>query len=295
MEEFTNGKGIYCMKIEKVGVVGCGLMGSGIVEVCARAGYSVTVSEVNQQLLDKGLAAITNSITRAAERGKITDEDKKATLGRIKGTTNLEDFKNCNLVIEAVLEDMARKKDIFRLLDKVCPKTSILATNTSCLAIIEMAMSTQRPDKVLGIHFFNPAPVMKLVEIVKPIAVSQETVSDAKAFAESLGKKVIFAPDSPGFVVNRLLVPFIIDSIRIYEAGTATAEDIDQGMVLGCNHPMGPLALADLVGLDTLVMVGNAMYEEFKEPRFAPTPLLKKMVAAGRLGRKTGRGFYQYS
>lgn len=282
-------------KIDKVGVVGAGLMGSGIAEVCARAGYSVLVSEVNQQLLDKGLNAVNTSITKAAERGKITEADKNATLGRLRGTTNLADFHDRDLVIEAIVEDTARKKEVFRQLDKVCPKTAILASNTSCLAVIEMGMSTQRPDKVLGIHFFNPAPVMKLVEVVKTIAVSPETVNDARAFAESLGKKVIFAPDSPGFVVNRLLVPFIIDAIRIYEAGTATAEDIDQGMVLGCNHPMGPLALGDLVGLDTLVMVGNAMYEEFKEPRFAPPPLLKKMVAAGRLGRKTGRGFYQYS
>lgn len=283
------------MKIAKVGVVGAGLMGSGIAEVCARAGYSVLVSEVTQQLLDKGLNAVNTSITKAAERGKITEADKAGTVSRLRGTTDLADFHDRDLVIEAIVEDMARKKEVFRQLDKVCPKTAILASNTSCLAVIEMGMSTQRPDKVLGIHFFNPAPVMKLVEVVKTIAVSPETVNDAKAFAESLGKKVIFAPDSPGFVVNRLLVPFIIDAIRIYEAGTATAEDIDQGMVLGCNHPMGPLALGDLVGLDTLVMVGNAMYEEFKEPRFAPPPLLKKMVTAGRLGRKTGRGFYQYS
>lgn len=283
------------MAIEKIGVIGAGLMGSGIAEVCARSGYSVLVLEVNQLLLDKGLNAIRTSLTRGAERGKITEADKTATLGRLRGTTNLADFNDRDLVIEAIVEDMAKKKDVFKQLDKICPKSAILATNTSCLAVIEMAMCTQRPDRVLGIHFFNPAPVMKLVELVKTIAVSPETVAEAKAFGESLGKKAIFAPDSPGFVVNRLLVPYMIDAIRIFEAGTATAEDIDQGMVLGCNHPMGPLALTDLVGLDTAMLVANAMYEEFKEPRFAAPPLLKKMVAAGRLGRKTGRGFYQYS
>lgn len=283
------------MKIQTVGVVGCGLMGAGIAEVCARSGYSVVATEINSQLLNKGLASINTSLTKAVERGRMKEEEKTATLGRLRGTLDMADFRSCDLVIEAILEDMAKKKELFAQLGKICPKTAILATNTSCLSVTEMAIASGRPDRVVGLHFFNPATVMKLVEIVKTIAISQETLDQAKAFSESLGKKVIFAPDVPGFVVNRLLLPYVLDAMRLLEASTATAEDIDQGMMLGCNYPMGPLALADLIGLDVITLVTSAMYDEFKEPRFAPPPSLRRLIAAGRLGRKTGQGFYKYS
>jgi 3-hydroxybutyryl-CoA dehydrogenase len=282
------------MEIKKVGIVGCGLMGSGIAELSARAGYGTVVSEANDELLKRGLTAINSSLSRGVERQKITEADKTAALGRIQGTTKLEDFKDCDLVIEAIIEDIEIKKKVFAQLDGICPRSSILATNTSCLSIIEMAMATQRPEQVLGIHFFNPAPVMRLAELVKTIATSEETIQTARTFAESLGKTPILATDAPGFVVNRLLIPYMLDAVRVLEAGLATKEDIDQGMVLGCNHPMGPFTLADLTGLDTLYFVANAMFEEFKEPRFAPPVLLRKMVTAGRLGRKTGKGFYDY-
>lgn len=282
------------MEIKKVGIVGCGLMGSGIAELSARSGYSTMVSEASADLLDKGLAALGSSLAKGVARQKLTEADRDAALGRIKGTTNLADLKDCDLVIEAIVEDMEIKKKVFAQLDEVCPKGAILATNTSCLSIIEMAMATRRPGQVLGIHFFNPAPVMKLAELVKTIATSEETIETARAFAESLGKTAILATDSPGFIVNRLLIPFMLDAIRVLESGLATREDIDHGMVMGCNHPMGPLALVDLTGVDTLFFVANAMFEEFKEPRFAPPPLLRKMVTAGRLGRKTGKGFYDY-
>ncbi len=282
------------MEIKKVGIVGCGLMGSGIAELSARSGYSTMVSEASADLLDKGLAALGSSLAKGVARQKLTEADRDAALGRIKGTTNLADLKDCDLVIEAIVEDMEIKKKVFAQLDEVCPKGAILATNTSCLSIIEMAMATRRPGQVLGIHFFNPAPVMKLAELVKTIATSDETIETARAFAESLGKTAILATDSPGFIVNRLLIPFMLDAIRVLESGLATREDIDHGMVMGCNHPMGPLALVDLTGVDTLFFVANAMFEEFKEPRFAPPPLLRKMVTAGRLGRKTGKGFYDY-
>ena len=282
------------MEIEKVGIVGCGLMGSGIAELSARSGYSTMVSEASAEFLDKGLAALGSSLSKGVARHKLTEADRDAALGRIKGTTNLADLKDCDLVIEAIVEDMEIKKKVFAQLDEVCTEGALLATNTSCLSIIEMAMATRRPGQVLGIHFFNPAPVMKLAELVKTIATSDETIETARAFAESLGKTAILATDSPGFIVNRLLIPFMLDAIRVLEAGLATREDIDQGMVMGCNHPMGPLALVDLTGVDTLFFVANAMFEEFKEPRFAPPPLLRKMVTAGRMGRKTGKGFYDY-
>lgn len=282
------------MAISNVGVVGCGLMGSGIAEVCIRAGYQTIVSEVSQELLDRGLNRLKSSMNTAVQRGKMKEEDMKAALERLRGTISLEDFKDCDLIIEAVTEDLSLKKEVFSRLDKICPPHAILATNTSCLPVIEMAMATGRPAQVVGLHFFNPAPVMRLVEIVKTIATSEETINTCRSFVDSLGKTAILAPDTPGFVVNRLLVPFLLDAIRALESGVATKEDIDQGMVLGCNHPIGPIALTDLVGLDTTLLVANAMYEEFKDPRYAPPPLLKKMVAAGRLGRKSGKGFYDY-
>ncbi len=282
------------MEIKQVGVVGCGQMGSGIAQVCAQAGYQVVVSEVNEEFLNKGLSSINSSLTRSVEKGRITRQDKDSVLSRIRGTTKMKDFGNCDLVIEAVTENLDLKKKTFAELDKTCPKSAILATNTSCLSIIEIAMATTRPGKVLGLHFFNPAPVMKLLEVVKTIATSDETLEVGKSFGQSLGKTVIVAQDAPGFIVNRLAVPLMLNAIRMVEAGVATAEDIDAGVTLGLNHPLGPLSVADLVGLDTLYFIANSIYEELKDPQFAPPVLLKKMVAAGWLGRKTGKGFHEY-
>ena len=282
------------MEIKKVGVVGCGQMGGGIAQVSAQSGYQVVVSEINDELLNKGLAAINSSLTRSVEKEKITPADKEAAMARLKGTTDLKDFGNCDLVIEAAVENLDLKKKIFTELERVCPKHAILATNTSCLPIIEMAMTTGRPDRVLGLHFFNPAPLMKLMEVVRTIATSDETVKIGRDFGQSLGKTVIIARDAPGFVVNRLLVPQLLNAIRMLEAGIATREDIDTGMTMGLNHPIGPLALSDLVGLDTLLFIANSTYDEFKDPQFAPPILLAKMVTAGWLGRKTGKGFYDY-
>lgn len=282
------------MEIKQVGVVGCGQMGSGITQVCAQSGYQVIVSEINNELLNKGMASINSFLTRSVEKGKITRQDKDSALSRIKGTTDLKDFGDCDLLIEAAVENLDLKKKIFAELDKFCPKHAILASNTSGLSIIDMAMATARPDKVLGIHFFYPVWLMKLLEIVKTIATSNETLEIGKDFAKSLGKTIIIAQDTPGFIVNRLMVPYLLNAIRMLEAGVATKEDIDTGMTLGLNHPMGPLALADFIGLDTLLFIANGIYAEFKDPQYAPPVLLAKMVTAGRLGRKTGKGFYDY-
>ena len=282
------------MEIKKVGVVGCGQMGGGIAQVSAQSGYQVVVSEINDELLNKGLAAINSSLTKSVEKEKITPADKEAALARLKGTTDLKDFGDCDLVIEAAIENLDLKKKIFAELDRVCPKHAVLATNTSCLSIMDMAVATGRPDRVLGLHFFNPAPLMKLMEVVRTIATSDETVKIGRDFGQSLGKTVIIARDAPGFVVNRLLVPQLLNAIRMLEAGIATREDIDTGMTMGLNHPIGPLALSDLVGLDTLLFIANSTYDEFKDPQFAPPILLAKMVTAGWLGRKTGKGFYDY-
>lgn len=282
------------MPIKKVGVVGCGLMGRGIVEVSAKAGYDVVVSEINQALLDKGIAAINASLTKAVGKGKVTESDKVATMGRIKGTTNTGDFKDRDLVIEAAVENLELKKKIFVDLDKICPKDTILATNTSCLSVLDVAAMTQKPDKVLGMHFFNPVPIMRGLELVRTILTSEETLKAADSFGKSVGKTVFTAQDAPGFIVNRLLMPYMLEAIRILEAGFATKEDIDQGVVLGLNHPMGPFTLADYIGLDTMYFVADAIYEEFKDPRYAPPLLLKKMVTAGQFGRKSGKGFYDY-
>ena len=282
------------MEIKNVGVVGCGLMGSGIAEVCARSGYQVVVSEINDELLNKGLAAINSGLTRSVDKGRISQADKDAIMARIKGTTSTKDFADCDLVIEAVIENMDLKKQVFAELDKVCPKHAILATNTSCLSVIDMARVTQRPEQVLGMHFFNPVPVMRLVELVKTILTSEDTLETARKFGESIGKTVAVSPDIPGFIVDRLANPFLLHAIRMVEEGIASAEEIDTSVRLGLNHPMGPLALADLVGLDTLLFIANAFYDELKDPKFAPPTLLKKMVAAGWLGRKTGKGFYEY-
>lgn len=283
------------MEIKKVGVVGCGTMGNGIVIVCAQSGYQVVVSEMNDQLLNKGLASINSFLSKSVEKGKLSQQDKDSTLARIKGTTSTQDFSDCDLVIEAAVENMDLKKKIFAEADKICPKHAILATNTSCLSIVDMAMATSRPDKVLGLHFWNPAPLMKLLEVVKTVATSDETLETGKSFGESLGKTIIVAPDIPGFIVNRLQIPFRLDAIRMLEAGIATKEDIDAGVTLGLGHPMGPFVLQDLVGLDVTYAVANALYEETKDPKFAPPTLMKKMIAAGWLGRKTGKGFYEYN
>ena len=282
------------MEIKKVGVVGCGIMGGGITQVCARSGYQVVVSEISDELLNKGLASIASFLTKSVDKGKITQQDKDATLNRIKGTTNIKDFSDCDVVIEAAIENLDLKIKVFAELDRICPKHAILATNTSCLSIIDMAMATTRPEKVLGLHFMNPVPIMKLLEIVKTITTSDETLEVSQDFGNSLGKTIVIAQDTPGFIVNRLLVPFILNAIRMLEAGIATREDIDTAINLGLNHPIGPLALLDLVGLDTTLFIANAMYEETKDPRFASPTLLKKMVTTGWLGRKTGKGFYEY-
>ena len=282
------------MEIKQVGVVGCGQMGGGIAQVSAQSGYQVIVSEVNEELLNKGLAAIDSSLAKAVEKERITPQDKEATISRIKGTTSMKDLSSCDLVIEAAIENLELKKKIFAELDSVCPRHAILATNTSCLSIIEMAMTTSRPDKVLGMHFFNPPPLMKLLEVGRTVATSEETLEIIRNFGRSLGKTVITAPDSPGFIVNRLMVPQVMNAIRMLEAGVASKEDIDNGMMLGLNHPIGPLAVADLVGLDTFYYIASTMYDKFKDPQFAPPILLEKMVTAGWLGRKTGKGFYDY-
>ncbi len=282
------------MEIKRVGVVGCGLMGSDISEVCAQSGYQVVVSEINSELLSKGLASINSFLTRNVKKGRLSQAEKEATLARIKGTTNTRDFGDCDLIIEAAVENLGVKKKIFAELDKICSKDAILATNTSCLSIIDMAAVTTRPEKMLGLHFFNPVPLMKLLEIVKTTATSDETLETAKEFGNSVGKTVIIASDTPGFIVNRLLMPFMLAAFRMLEAGLATKEDIDTGARLGLGHPMGPLTLADLIGMDTVLHIANAIYEELKDPLYAPPIILKEMVAAGRLGRKTGKGFYEY-
>ena len=283
------------MEIKQVGVVGCGQMGSGITQVCAQAGYQVLVSEISNELLNKGLASIDSRLNRDVEKGRLSPQDKDSIRSRIKGTTNTRDFAACDLVVEAAIENMDLKKKIFAELDKICPKQAILATNTSCLSIIGMAMVTSRPDRVLGLHFFNPVPVMKLLEIVKTIATSEETLEAGQTFGKSLGKTIVLTKDTPGFIVNCLLIPYLLSAIRMLDTGVATREDIDTGITLGLNHPMGPLTLSDLIGNDTILFIADALYDKFKEPRYAPPSLLRKMVTAGWLGRKTGKGFYEYN
>jgi 3-hydroxybutyryl-CoA dehydrogenase len=282
------------MEIKKVGVVGCGSMGAGIAQLCAQSGYQVVVSEINDEFLKKGLASIDKTLARSVEKGKLAQPDKDAIMGRLKGTTSTKDFAGCDLVIEAAIENLDLKKKIFADLDGVCPPNAILATNTSCLSIIEMAVMTKRPDKVLGLHFFNPAPVMKLLEIVKTIATSDETIEVSRKFGESLGKTTVIAQDAPGFIVNRVWIPFLLHAIRLYEEGVASREDIDNAIMLGLNYPMGPLTLSDMVGIDVVKFVSDALYEQLKDPRYIVPTLVEKMVAAGWLGRKTGKGFYDY-
>jgi 3-hydroxybutyryl-CoA dehydrogenase len=282
--------------IERVGVVGAGLMGSGIAEVCARAGLEVVVREVSDAAASDAELRIGRSLERGVSSGKLTEESRREALDLITFTTSLEDLSGCQMVVEAVVEDEKAKLRVFADLDEiVADPRAVLASNTSSIPIMTLAMATKRPERVIGIHFFNPVPVLKLVELVTSLVTSEETASTARSFVTGrLGKKVIASQDRAGFVVNALLIPYILSAVRMFESGFATAEDIDTGMVEGCAHPMGPLALADLIGLDTTRAVADSMYEEFKEPLYAPPPLLVRMVDAGLLGRKTGRGFYPY-
>ncbi|MBN1376582.1 MAG: 3-hydroxybutyryl-CoA dehydrogenase [Dehalococcoidia bacterium] len=281
--------------MKKVGVVGCGLMGRGIAEVSAKSGYDVVVSEINKELLDKGMSAIGQSLSKAVEKGKISDADKAVALGKIKGTIDMQDFKECDLVVEAAVENLDLKKKIFTDLEGICKPDAILSTNTSCLSVMNIAAVTKRQDKVLGCHFFNPVPVMKLLELVRTITTSKATIDAAIEWGKSLGKTVIVAPDRPGFIVNRAYMPYMVEAIEMLENGVATKEDIDTGVQLGLNYPMGPFTLADLAGLDTILFVLDAMYAETRSPKFVAPVLLRKMVTAGHLGRKSGKGFYDYN
>ena len=283
------------MGIEIVGVVGCGLMGSGIAQVAAEAGYAVVVREVSDALVKKGLAKIDAFLQKGVERGKLTPERKAEVMGRLAGTTKLDELGRCDVVIEAVVENLDLKREVYQALDQACPAHTIFASNTSSLSITEMAAFTKRADRFVGLHFFNPVPLMKLVEVVRSPLTSSAAFDEAYAFAKSLGKQPIKASDKTGFIVNRLLVPYLLDAIRALEEGVGSIEDIDRGMQLGCGHPMGPLTLLDFVGNDTTYYIANIMFDEFREKRFAPPPLLKRMVQAGLHGRKAGRGFYDYS
>ncbi len=282
--------------IQRVGVVGCGQMGAGIAEVSARAGLDTIVHEIDAASAERGRNRLIGSFDKAVARGRMTEEDRDATLGRLTFTTDLQDMADRRMVIEAVIEDEPLKTEVFRTLDRVVEADdAILASNTSSIPIMKLGIATQRPENVVGIHFFNPVPVLKLVELVTSLMTDEATVKAANHFAEeTLGKIVIRSQDRAGFVVNALLIPYILSAIRMMESGFATAEDIDHGMVEGCNHPMGPLSLADLIGLDTTLAVAVSMYEEFKEPLYAAPPMLSRMVEAGLLGRKSGRGFYDY-
>jgi 3-hydroxybutyryl-CoA dehydrogenase len=280
--------------VAKVGVVGCGLMGGGITQVVAQAGLPVTVVEASRDLLDRGLGAIRRNLDGLVEKGRLDAQARGAAWDRITGSVSLDDLRDADLVIEAITENVGLKKETFGKLDRICPPHALLASNTSSCTIVELAAATKRPAQVLGLHFFNPAPVMKLVEVVRSILTSDETVKTAWAFVQGLGKSPVAAQDTTGFIVNRLLVPYLLEAVRILEAGTASKEDIDQAMKLGCGYPMGPFTLLDLVGLDTTLFVAEVMFDEFREARFAPPPLLKRMVMAGHLGRKSGRGFYEY-
>jgi 3-hydroxybutyryl-CoA dehydrogenase len=283
------------MAIETVGVVGCGLMGSGIAQTAAQAGYQVAVREVTADLVEKGLQAIDKSLARLLQRGTLTAPQRDAVRGRLKGTTRLEDLRSCDIIIEAITEQLPAKKELFGALDALCPAATIYASNTSSLSITEMAVSTRRPDRFMGLHFFNPVPIMKLVEVIRTIATDPSVFEQVSAFAVRLGKTPVRTTDRTGFIVNRLLVPYLLDAVRALEEGVATIADLDNAMKLGCGHPMGPLTLLDFVGLDTTYYIANIMFDEFKERRFAPPPLLKRMVMAGWNGRKSGRGFYDYS
>jgi 3-hydroxybutyryl-CoA dehydrogenase len=280
--------------IKTVGVLGCGLMGSGIAQTAAAAGFTTISREVNEQLADKGKANITRSLDKAIEKGKLDAAGKDKVLGNLRFTTKLADLKDCDIVIEAVVEDLELKRTTWKELDGICPAHAIFATNTSSLTVIEQATSTKRPDKFVGLHFFNPVPLMKLVEVVRTVTTSAETFDRAFAFGRKLGKEPIAAKDNSGFVVNLLLVPYLLDAIRQLEHGVASVSDMDKAMQLGCGYPMGPFVLLDFVGLDTTYKIAEIMFAEYREQRYAPPPLLKRMVLAGYYGKKSGKGFYDY-
>ncbi len=282
-------------EIKRVGVLGCGLMGSGIAQVCAQAGYETIVREVSDALCERGIGGIGKQLGKSVEKGKLAAEERDAIVGRLRGTTKLEDLRDCDIIIEAVVEDLELKNQMWKTLDEVCGPETIFASNTSSLTIADMAAATRRPERMVGLHFFNPVPVMKLVEVVKTIATDAQVFQTAFDFAASLGKEPIVCKDNSGFVVNLLLVPYMMDAIRALEQGVATIEDIDKGMKLGTGYPMGPFFLSDFVGLDTLDKIGGIMFEEYKEKRYASPPLLKRMVSLGYFGRKSGKGFYDYS
>jgi 3-hydroxybutyryl-CoA dehydrogenase len=282
------------MSIRRVGVLGAGLMGSGIAEVCAKAGHETVVREVSDDLVRKGLARIEGSLGKAVDKGKLPVAERDAAWKRISSTTRLEDLAECDLIIEAIIENLELKKETYAALDRICKSSTIFCSNTSSLTITEMSAATKRADRFAGLHFFNPVPVMKLVEVVRTISTSDATAEAVFEFARGLGKEPIRTRDNSGFIVNRLLVPYLLDAVRALEEGVGSAEDIDQGMELGCGHPMGPLKLLDFVGLDTTYAIAEIMFDEYREKRFAPPPLLKRMVLAGRYGRKSGRGFYEY-
>jgi len=283
------------MAINKVGVIGSGIMGSGIAEVAASAGCTVIVRSRSQATADGMIAGLEKSLAKQVERGKLEQAEADAVRARVKATDHLGDLVDCDLIIESVVEDLDIKKALFAELDSIVKEGAIIATNTSTLPVVEMAVATNRPDRVCGVHFFNPAPAMSLVEIVRPLTASDETIAECRAFAEKCGKNPVEVKDRAGFIVNALLFPYLNNAVRMLENGTASAEDIDTAMKGGCNFPMGPLALLDLVGLDTSVAILDALYEEFKDPNYSTVPVLRRMVAAGHLGRKSGRGFYDYS
>jgi 3-hydroxybutyryl-CoA dehydrogenase len=282
------------MTVKRVGIVGSGIMGSGIAELAAKAGFDVVLRSRAQHSADAMVASLEKSLAKQVERGKLDAADRDATLGRVRAVTDLGELADCDLVIESIVEDLATKKHLFLDLDRICGDGAVLATNTSTLPVVEMAMETGRPEKVCGIHFFNPAPAMALVEVVRAITTSDETIAEATSFAETCGKSPVQVRDQAGFIVNALLFPYLNNAVRLYDAGVATREDIDAAMKGGCNFPMGPLELLDLVGLDTSLSILEALYEEFKDSNYSPAPLLKRMVSAERLGRKTGLGFYEY-
>lgn len=282
-------------RFEKVGVVGCGLMGSGIAQVCASSGYETIVREIDDEALAKGLQSVERRLDRAVAKERLTEDRKDEVLAQLEGTTDLSDLSDCDLIIEAVVEDIEVKNQVFGRLDELCGDETVFASNTSSLTITEMAAATDRPDRFVGLHFFNPVPVMKLVEVVSQGGTSDATFEAAYAFAESLGKEPVACRDNSGFIVNRLLVPYMMDAIRAYENGIGSIEDIDKAMELGTGYPMGPFTLGDFVGLDTLDKIGGIMFDEYREKRFASPPLLRRMVQAGHYGRKSGKGFYDYS
>jgi 3-hydroxybutyryl-CoA dehydrogenase len=283
------------MTVKRVGIVGSGIMGSGIAEVASKTGHEVVLRSRKQETADRTVAGLEKSLNKQVEKGRLSEEDRDGALQRVTATSDLGDLAACDLVIESVVEDLETKKELFNELDRICGDATILGTNTSTLPVIEMAMETGRPQKVCGVHFFNPAPMMSLVEVVRPLTADDETIAEVKAFAEACGKSPVEVKDQAGFIVNALLFPYLNNAVRLLENAVATREDIDEAMKGGCNFPMGPLALLDLVGLDTSLAIIEALYAEFRDPNYAPVPLLKRMVAAEQLGRKSGRGFYAYS